>query len=228
MNKKPKLLAVSLVLNAIFIIAGIVFFVKGYHVRIIKPYLWNYYLDKVSLFQDLKDTRGMVVFLGDSLTDRCEWSELFNRRDMLNRGIDADTSEGVLNRIDDIIALKPKKIFIMIGGNDLNIGKKVPEIEANYKNIIANIRAGSPLTKIYIQSLLPTVYKLAPLPRSGIKELNARIRAMADNVHVLYVDIYSQVIDANGDLNSEYTRDGVHLNGKGYRAWRRSIDRFIK
>ena len=55
----------------------------------------------------------------------------------MNRGIDADTTGGVLERIGDITHMKPAKIFIMIGGNDFVIGKSVAGILDNYRKIIA-------------------------------------------------------------------------------------------
>jgi lysophospholipase L1-like esterase len=36
-----------------------------------------------------------------------------------------DTSEGVLNRLDEVIGRHPKIVFLMIGGNDLQMGVPV-------------------------------------------------------------------------------------------------------
>ncbi|RZJ83054.1 MAG: hypothetical protein EOO20_23490 [Chryseobacterium sp.] len=33
------------------------------------------------------------------------------------------------------------------------------------------------------------------------------------------IDFYGQFIDSNGELIQELTKDGVHLNDKGYQKW---------
>jgi lysophospholipase L1-like esterase len=134
----------------------------------------------------------------------------------------------VLNRIDEITARSPEKIFIMIGGNDFVVGRKVPEVVRNYKKIIDKIRAGSPETKIYLQSNIPTFYRLVPLPRHLFRDLNAALKTIADGVNIFYVDIYGRMADKNGDLKRSYTIDGVHLNGPGYQAWREAIEDSLK
>ena len=229
MGKKTKIiLTISIFINAILVIMAVFFFAKGYHSRALRPYLRDYYTDKLSFFRSLRPTRTGIFFVGDSLTDRCEWAELLNRCDVFNRGVDADTTDGVLSRIAEITARKPSKIFIMIGGNDFVIGRKVPEIEGNYKEIIHRIRAESPRTKIYIQSNLPTQYRRVPLPRNYIRELNNRLKSMTDGRYIFFVDIYSRMVDKNGDLNPAYTTDGAHLNGAGYQAWREAILEFVE
>jgi len=228
MGKKTKIiLIISILLNVMLLIMAVFFFIKGYHKRALRPYLRDYYADKLSLFRNLPSARTGIYFVGDSLTDRCEWAELLDRCDVFNRGVDADTTDGVLSRLGEVTARKPSKIFIMIGGNDFIIGRKVPEIEKNYKEIILRIRTESPLTKIYIQSNLPTLHRLVPVPRNYIRELNNKLKSLADDRFIFFVDIYSRMVDKNGDLNPAYTTDGAHLNGAGYQVWRDAIIKFV-
>jgi len=91
----------------------------------------TYYLSKVSLFKVLKNNKNAkIMMLGDSITDRGLWGELTQRDDIVNRGINGDTTEGVLHRLD---ALNPhiQKAYIMIGVNDILMGKKISEIFSN-------------------------------------------------------------------------------------------------
>ena len=48
-----------------------------------------------------------VVMIGDSLTDGAEWREIFPDQKIVNRGIDSDTTDGVLARLDEIVSIKP-------------------------------------------------------------------------------------------------------------------------
>ena len=47
-----------------------------------------------------------IVFLGNSITDGCEWAELFENRHVKNRGISGDRSGWLLERLDSIIAAR--------------------------------------------------------------------------------------------------------------------------
>jgi len=79
----------------------------------------TYYHQRVSHFKTFPQTKGDIVFIGNSITDGGEWSELFNDLKIKNRGISGDVSAGVLNRIDEVVQRKPAKVFLLIGVNDL-------------------------------------------------------------------------------------------------------------
>ena len=77
----------------------------------------EYNYQKRSLFEQLPIRGNDIVFLGNSITDGCEWAELFNNRHIKNRGISADRSGWLLDRLDPIVNGHPKKLFLMIGTN---------------------------------------------------------------------------------------------------------------
>lgn len=72
-----------------------------------------------SLFELLPIRSSDIVFLGNSLTDGCEWSELFDNRHIRNRGISSDRACELAERLDPIVEGHPKRLFLMIGINDL-------------------------------------------------------------------------------------------------------------
>src|SRR5215470_4664517 len=59
-------------------------------------------------------THRDVVVVGDSLTERGEWWELLDRP-VANRGVAGDTVEAVRARLDDIAALDPRVVFVLVG-----------------------------------------------------------------------------------------------------------------
>ena len=61
------------------------------------------YDQRESLFKILPTERNEIIFIGNSITYRCEWSELFQNRKIKNRGINSDIISGVLLRIDKIL-----------------------------------------------------------------------------------------------------------------------------
>ena len=62
----------------------------------------EYNYQKRSLFEQLPIRGNDIVFLGNSITDGCEWAELFNNRHIKNRGISADRSGWLLDRLDPV------------------------------------------------------------------------------------------------------------------------------
>ncbi|MDR7869043.1 MAG: GDSL-type esterase/lipase family protein [Sporomusaceae bacterium] len=119
------------------------------------PYLTLHYRIRTLFFAIDPSPARPVVFLGDSITYGGDWEDLFPATLVENRGIGGDTTLGLLNRLDQVIALKPSQIFLMIGMNDLCYNRPIPEVIANYRRILGRFREELPDTKVYVQSVLP-------------------------------------------------------------------------
>lgn len=106
------------------------------------------------------------------------------------------------------------KVYIMMGMNEL--GWVYDDVfKEDYGKIIDRIREINPDAVIYIQSILPvskwkdsndSTYTIANVDR-----LNARLRELADEKEVHYVDVAEGIMDEEGYLPYEATLDGVHL-----------------
>lgn len=173
---------------------------------------------RLNLFESLPTTKGAIVFVGDSLTQRNQWSEFFPQEKILNRGIDSDRTIGILSRLNHIITLKPKKIFLMIGINDIFDGRD--SIYINYESIVHRIRKVLPETTLYIQSLLPVNNSVFghEINNEHVITLNSELEQLAKSNELTYIDLYSHVIK-NNELNEQHTLDGCHLSGLGYSTW---------
>ena len=191
----------------------------------------SYYIEKQTLFDNLPQSTNTIYFLGDSLTDGCEWNELLSNPKIKNRGIMGDSTEGVLNRLNQITQSKPQKIFIMIGINDLLNNIETTKILDNYQKIITTIRVNSPKTKIYIESVLPLNFELDKTKRSinnqNISDFNNNLKNFADNSNIFYIDLYSIFLDSSNQLDKQHTLDGIHLNGQGYLIWKNEVSKYI-
>lgn len=185
-----------------------------------------YYWDKKTHFETLPKSESDIVFLGDSITDCCEWQELFRGVSIKNRGISGDTTNGILNRLDEVVQSNPKKIFIMIGINDINQGINVSDIFQNYWLILKTFKEETPLTKVFVQSILPVNNQLFPNYQTNHKiiQLNIKLKNLAQEWSFQYVDLFPAFLDKNNDLNPHYTTDGLHLNGRGYLVWKEMIE----
>lgn len=204
-------------------------FLTSERARLTAMYDNPFYQDKTSHFRALPKSESGIIFLGDSLTDLCEWAELLKNDRIKNRGICGDTTEGVLNRIDNIIEHQPKKLFILIGINDLNQGIQVLDIVENYHLILRKVNESLPNTQVFIQSVLPVNYQ--KFQRNSVNdkvvELNVRLRELTKEFSYQYIDLFSAFLDINKELNSQYTIDGVHLNGQGYLLWKKIIEKDV-
>jgi len=193
-----------------------------------------FYYHKVSHFRTLPNTKDEIIFLGNSITDYCEWSEMFQNSRIKNRGISGDVTDGVLERLDEVTESNPSKIFIMIGINDLSRGKSEEYIFSNYKKIITTIKKSTPKTKIYIESILPVneargKYKNHTNKTKNIISLNKQLRALANKTeNVQFIDLFPAFADENQRFAFKYSLDGLHLNGEGYLVWKSIIDKLVK
>src|ERR1700730_1769722 len=67
------------------------------------------------LFALSKVETASIVMLGDSHTEGAPWRELTGCPNLVNRGIGGDTTAKLLARLDDVLKLKPRAVFLMIG-----------------------------------------------------------------------------------------------------------------
>src|SRR5690606_9397061 len=185
----------------------------------------NWYYDaRYELYNHLKHHKADIVFLGNSITERGNWAELIPGKIVSNRGIGGDNSFGVLARLEAVTALKPKKLFLMIGVNDLGRGLPVEVILNNYKRIIRHIQTESPRTKIYLQSVLPMNenklnYDYLKGKNVLVKQLNDGIRLIASEYKLEFINLHEIMADESGELREELTSDGIHLNTVAYKIW---------
>lgn len=194
---------------------------------------YNY--QKRSLFEQLSIHSNDIVFLGNSITDGCEWAELFDNRHIKNRGISADRSSWLLDRLDHIIEGHPKKLFLMIGTNDLAAGATPEQVVADVRKLVERFQTESKWTKLYIQSILPVNGADIEMTRKNhwdkgaeIIRTNRLLEKLCEEKTIIYLDIYSALVDKKGMLDKRYTNDGLHLMGEGYVAWREILKPYVK
>ena len=223
---KNGILYISLFFNLLFLAA--VFFAlnkyggwKNLWAKINSRGIEKTYNHRKNLFEMLPERDSGIVFLGNSITAYGEWAELFDNPKIVNRGIPGDHCDGVRERLDDIVKLHPRKLFVMIGVNDL--AYHPPEIVLlKYERLAAELLKKMPTTTIYLQSVFPVNNMVSPTPvdNEDILVLNKGIKKIADDYSMLFLNTHPILMDANGNLDAKYTSDGVHLNGHAYLIWR--------
>jgi lysophospholipase L1-like esterase len=188
------------------------------------PFIPEHTAERLALFAKEPVVTGKMIFLGNSITEGGNWAKLTGDNTVVNRGIGGDITYGVLRRLDDVIRRKPAKLFILIGIND--IGKDIPDeaIANNFVKIVRRVQAGSPETRIYIQSILPLNPTVQNFPQHYDKQThvihtNQLLREVARITQCTYIDLFPLFLDDQQHLDKKYTNDGLHLTPQGYEVW---------
>jgi lysophospholipase L1-like esterase len=189
-------------------------------------YAKEYHQKRLTLFRSEPVVKGKIIFLGNSITEFGEWQKLLNDSTVINRGIAGDNTFGVLARLEDIVNREPSKLFIKIGINDISQNIPVEIIVKNISTIIKNVQTKSPMTKIFIHSILPTndnvqkEYPDAYNKNHIVNLVNKQLKNQAKKLNVIYIDIDKIFRDKNGKLDIKYSdSDGLHLNELAYNTW---------
>ncbi|MEM1323782.1 MAG: GDSL-type esterase/lipase family protein [Bacteroidota bacterium] len=226
---QKKLLFLSIVINLVLLLAfGILIrSLGGWRYVLHKAQhrgLGGTYVHKREMYEQLPVPQGSTVFLGNSITEQCNWSELLGQPDIINRGISGDITAGLLERLTPITQGQPARIFLMIGVNDL-ISQRPAAVVSNYRQIIQTIRQQAPATELILQSVLPVNNEVRKtgIQNADILQLNTQIQELAEEFQLTYIDLHTIMQDEQGRLDAQLTSDGVHLNIKAYQRWKGAI-----
>jgi lysophospholipase L1-like esterase len=177
------------------------------------------------LFALSKVERASIVMLGDSLTEGAPWAELTGCPHLIERGIGGDTTAKVLARLDDVLKLKPRAVFLMIGVNDISLAVPRETTLANYKAILDRLKSPH----------LVVAYVLPVAASYGKRQMNGSIAALddtitglvADRPNTTVLDLRPRLRGADGYLREDLSYDGLHLSPKGYEVWRDAIAPYV-
>ena len=234
---KKKLLLISVVINILFLLFGGYVIHKKGGIDYVKRKLnlsdnqtdenWgNYYKAKKTIFEIMPNDTNEIIFLGNSITDYCDWYELFGKSNIKNRGIGGDVINGVINRLDEVTSSKPQKIFLMIGINDLGRKRSVNQILIDYDKLINEIIEKAPDTELYIQSVLPTDNR-ENLQNTDVININKGLVELTKKYDLTYINLFDLFKTTENKLNPEMTFDGLHVNGQGYLIWKNAIIDYV-
>jgi lysophospholipase L1-like esterase len=192
----------------------------------------NYWLNKDEVFRSLPIDTNSIVFFGTSLTDAFELNEYFPNGNVKNRGVAGDFCKQIIARSNEIIQAKPKKIFIEMGANDVLNGIGSDSVVSDFKLFCEKIKSSSPNTAVYLQSMLPvyagkdnTLHSTKKCNKA-IRYINEKVKGYASQKGITFIPLFEK-FEKNGCLNSELSRDGVHLLGKGYDLWAKELLPYI-
>jgi lysophospholipase L1-like esterase len=193
-------------------------------------YAKDYYAKRIALFKSEPVKKGGIILLGNSITEFGDWKKLLNDSSVINRGIAGENTFGVLDRLDDVIARKPNKLFIKIGINDIAQNIPVDVIVKNVMTMVERVKSQSPGTQVFVHSILPTndnaknEYPEAFNKNDVTRRVNGQVKQRATTMGFIYIDLSKELSDKDGKLDAKYAEtDGLHLNPAGYDVWVRLL-----
>ena len=175
-----------------------------------------------------------IAFIGDSLTQRGDFSPYFPDLDVYNLGIGGDSIEGVSSRITMIDAVEAEKAFIMIGFNDIQPGMTEQEVYdmvyQKYSDLLENLFSKYPDMKVYIQSILPittSAEESINVSNAMIRSADEAVRKAASDYQLTYIDLYSVFADDEGNLPEQLSEDGIHITSDSYQLWAEAVKSYV-
>ena len=187
-------------------------------------------------FKVLAPDGQSIVFIGNSITDMHCWPEAFKTSDghylpIVNRGNSGTYSTEQSNNLESYINGKPKKVFMMIGTNDIatsgGLNFSGEQVLQYVKSIVERIHKRSPETKIYLYSILnnktgnrveATWLHTNEIVKNYVNETNAD--------WLTYIDLYDKLTGvAQGGV---WSYDNLHLTAAAYKVWCETICEYLQ
>jgi len=167
-----------------------------------------------------------IVFLGDSITQgwHDDFDGMFPELKTANRGISGDTTRGVLIRLqEDVLALHPRAVVLLIGTNDLEEKAGPWTIASNLRLILDALRQHNPAMPVIVCQVMPSSHQ-KNRPAHLIRRVNQLILELtADQPQVTVVDTWKLFASATNDAKPEEFPDLLHPGNAAYAKWAGAI-----
>lgn len=199
---------------------------------------------KVARYRELNKSAkpGQIVFAGSSLMEMFPINKFLEERGIdtliYNRGIGGFVTTELLEVLDVcVLDLKPRRLFINIGTNDLsNADIPIETMIDTYDRIVTTVEQNIPGIEIYFMAYYPINYEAATeemkeclkvRTNEKINLANAEVAKLAEKHHQRYIDVNKNLKDEQGRLKAEYTIEGMHIFEEGYRAIFEDVMKYV-
>ena len=185
--------------------------------------LWN--SKRKGFAESTQSDQDSLVLLGDSITQG--WPNLdnyFPGVKIANRGISGDTTRGMIIRLkEDVLALKPCGVVMLMGTNDLEEMAEPETIATNVTSILKELKSYNSKMPIILCTIFPSS-ESKTRPTAKIQATNKLlIQAVKGDAQITVLDTFKLYANEAGDAKLEEFPDLLHLNKAGYDKWAASL-----
>ena len=172
--------------------------------------------------------KGAILFIGSSSIRM--WDTLasdFPEVRVINRGFGGSEirdSTWYAGRI--VIPYAPRQVVLYAGDNDLFSGRSPLQVRDDFRAFVQRIRRDLPKVEIAYISNKPSPSRANLLDAQ--RQANALIEADAARLQVEFIDVFTPMLDAQGQPREElFLEDRLHMNAAGYDVWQQAIQPYL-
>lgn len=179
--------------------------------------------------------KGQAVFTGSSLMEQFPLNEMLQGEALpyrvYNRGMSGFVAPQLLQVLDVCVyELAPAHVFLNIGTNDMSRPDYRQEaLLACYRRILEEILSHVPGVKLHLLAYYPVnpdlegqegwaAEALRYRTNQVLRQANRGVEALAREMGAEYLDLNAPLLDGQGRLRAQYTKEGIHLYPAGYQA----------
>ena len=194
-----------------------------------KPGNINNWKDEIEQLREMSkshaDCKGLIAFYGSSSIRLWEnMAKDLAPHNTINLGFGGSSYQWCDYFFGDVFEfIKPSRIVLYAGDNDLGTGTPENDIIHSVNNLLTKLA-------IFYEGIPISIISVKPSPdrlylKKEIESLNQKLlkkTQQIDNGH--FIDVYSSMLDSEGNVRPElYLEDELHMNLKGYEIWKSLI-----
>lgn len=163
-------------------------------------------------------------FVGDSIMRGWKVRDAFHNHRTYNCGVNGRT----VHELEDFsIDNDSAYVICMVGTNDMPLIGNSPQERSAFVSKYLSIVSALGGERIFLFSVLPSKKNDRCI---NIPWFNDSVQShLAEYPQVTYVDVYDQFADTDGlSIKPELTKDGLHLNTRGYRLLRSCLKDYLE
>ncbi len=172
--------------------------------------------------------QARVLFLGDSITDwlangagQPVWDNSFQPLGAADFAVGGIGAAQVLWQVEQgqVARAAPSVVVLLIGSNDLYVGRSPQAVAAGTAQIIGEIRGQLPGTRVLLLGDLPRGQSPTDPLRGQIAQLNRLLANLDDGNRVRFLDIGGHFVQPDGTISPQVMPDYLHPGLLGYQIY---------
>jgi lysophospholipase L1-like esterase len=163
-----------------------------------------------------------VVVLGDSIVEASTLPRSLCGHTIVNAGVARASTASNLGSMltESLDGKRATLIVVSLGTNDAVVPNSVERYRSNYRALLTELAALTPLTAVVAIPSPESESEAARKLRLAIDRYNEILPGLAEQAGATFIPLPA--------MPEHHTLDGIHLNAAGYEIWDRAILRGIE